>query len=88
MEKKQDISVALSYTFGEKAPIVVATGKGLLAKKIREIAKANNIEIVLQEDLAVLLSESEIGDCIPEETYEAVAAIFAFLKNIEEKNIL
>ncbi|MBQ7612756.1 MAG: EscU/YscU/HrcU family type III secretion system export apparatus switch protein [Spirochaetaceae bacterium] len=80
MKEKTKVSVALSYTFGEKAPIVVASGKGETAKRIEEIAKKHNIKIVTDPNLAHLLSEVEIGNCIPEETYEAIASIFAFLE--------
>lgn len=83
MKKKEkiDLSVALSYTLGEEAPIIVASGKGLVAKRIKEIAIENGIKIVEDEALANILIESEIGDCIPEATYLAIAAIFAFLQS-------
>lgn len=80
MENKIDISVALSYMLGEKAPIIVASGRGEVAKLIEKIANENNIKILQDEKLANILVESEIGSCIPESTYEAIAAIFAFLE--------
>lgn len=80
MEKQRDCSVALSYTLGEHAPLIAASGHGGVAKKIREIADACHIPLIKDPLLAEVLVEAEIGACIPEETYHAVAAIFAFLQ--------
>jgi hypothetical protein len=80
MSGARDCSVALSYTFGESAPLITATGHGGVAHKIREIADRCHIPLIKNPLLAEVLVEAEIGSCIPEETYQAVAAIFAFLK--------
>ena len=64
-KKKVDCAVALSYA--------------LEAKRIKEAAERNKIKIVEDETLANILIHHEIGSCIPEYTYKAVAAIFAFL---------
>ena len=77
---KKDCSVALSYTFGENAPLITAAGHGAVAQKIREIADRCHIPLIKNPLLAEVLVEAEIGSCIPEETYQAVAAIFAFLE--------
>ena len=77
---KKDCSVALSYTFGETVPLITATGHGAVAQKIREIADRCHIPLIKNPLLAEVLVEAEIGSCIPEETYQAVAAIFAFLE--------
>ena len=76
------ISVALYYNLGETAPVIVASGKDLIADRIVEIAREHGIKLVRDEILANVLSESDIGECIPEETYRAVAAIFAFLEKV------
>ncbi|AIN92995.1 EscU/YscU/HrcU family type III secretion system export apparatus switch protein [Treponema putidum] len=76
---KLDCAVALSYVLESKAPIITAAGRGLTAKKIKEAAERNGIKIVENENLANILVHQEIGACIPEYTYKAVAAIFAFL---------
>lgn len=76
------ISVALSYNLGETAPVIVASGKDLIADRIVEIAREHGIKLVRDEILANVLFESDIGECIPEETYRAVAAIFAFLEKV------
>ena len=80
MSKVRDCSVALSYTFGESVPLITATGHRAVAQKIREIADKCHIPLIKNPLLAEVLVEAEIGSCIPEETYQAVAALFAFLQ--------
>lgn len=80
MKNRNDCSVALSYIFGEQAPLITASGRGAVAQKIRKIADQCNVPLINDPLLAEILIEAEIGSCIPEETYQAVAAIFAFLQ--------
>lgn len=78
-EETADCAAALSYLLGSKVPIITASGKGLAAKRIKEVAEKYNIEIIKDSGLAHILSAQEIGSCIPPEIYGAVASIFAFL---------
>ena len=78
-DKKAECSVALSYLLGSEVPIITAAGKGFVAKRIKEIAEKNGVEIVENSDLAKILVQQDIGSCIPPEVYGAVASIFAFL---------
>ncbi len=73
-------AVALAREAGIDAPLILAKGKGELAERILEIASDNGIPVIEDELLATILSEAEIGTCIPEETWLAVASIFAFLR--------
>lgn len=79
-----ECSVALSYTMGSQAPIITASGKGLVSKRIKEIAEKNGITIIKDTSLANILIEEEIGACIPSEVYYTVASIFAFLLKTEK----
>ncbi len=81
------IAIALMYDISKApAPIVVAKGKGLIAEKIKEIAKEHNIPIKEDKPLAQALYKSvEIGEMIPEEFYQAVAAILATLEKFRKK---
>lgn len=79
-------AVALSYN--EKmadAPIVTAKGKGYIAEKI--IAKAKEHKIPIQEDptLVELLGKLNINEKIPEELYQAVAEVFAFIYRTDKE---
>lgn len=83
-EKKK--AVALVYDPENEAPVIIAKGVNLTAKSIIDLALKHGIPIVENEPLVGLLTEIEIGTCIPEQTWQAVASIFAFLeKGISEK---
>lgn len=76
-------AVALSYEEGDKAPKILATGKGYVAEKIIETAKEVNVPIHKDEKLAGTLSKLEIGDYIPKELYGVVAEILVFVDRVE-----
>jgi flagellar biosynthesis protein FlhB len=62
------------------APVVVAKGQNLLAQKIKELARWNEIPIVENPSLAqALYKATDIGQMIPPKLYAAVAEILAFL---------
>ncbi len=71
------IAVALKYIPGETpAPLIVAMGTGLIAQKIKEIAKENNVPIVENKPLArEMFKKANVGDEIPQELWTAVAEI-------------
>ncbi len=73
------IAVALRYNAMEApAPVVVAMGADNLALKIREIARENGVPIRENKPLArALYKQTEIGDMIPAELFQAVAIILA-----------
>ncbi len=78
-------AVAIKYSPEENdAPIVIAKGQDYLAFRIKEIAKENKVEIVENKALArTLYAAVEIGDPIPEELYQAVAEILAYVYSIK-----
>ncbi|HWR21889.1 MAG TPA: flagellar biosynthesis protein FlhB [Feifaniaceae bacterium] len=78
-------AVALSYKEGVNgAPVVVAKGQDFLAKRIREKAKEHRVEIVENKSLArSLYFHCEIGDEVPEELYQAVAEILAYVYRLK-----
>jgi flagellar biosynthesis protein len=76
---------ALSYEPGEdRAPKVIATGKGEIAQKIIEKAKEAKIPVVEDEHLAEALSHISLGSEIPSELYEVVAEVLAFISRLDE----
>ncbi|WP_066289100.1 EscU/YscU/HrcU family type III secretion system export apparatus switch protein [Bacillus sp. FJAT-29937] len=84
MHRKE--AVALTYgKNGVDAPYVSAKGKGLIAESI--LAKANEHDIPVQEDpsLLELLGKLNINEQIPEELYEAVAEVFAFIYKADKE---
>jgi flagellar biosynthetic protein FlhB len=73
-------AVALRYLPDRPAPVVVAKGKDLLAFKIRELAAANGVPVVPDPPLARSLHASvEVGHMIPEELYQTVAQLLAYV---------
>lgn len=79
-------AVALKYdTFVAAAPVVTAKGQDFLAKRIKDIAKENRVEIVENKPLARMLYHNvEIGEMIPPELYQAVAEVLAFVYNLRQ----
>jgi type III secretion protein U len=75
------VAVALRHErAGEGAPRVVAKGAGLAALRIRAAARRAAVPIVRDVPLARALHRlAEVGDEIPEELYQAAAAILAHL---------
>ncbi len=82
--KKVKKAVALSYEAREKAPKIVATGKGELAEKIVKKAEDSKVPVHKDDKLADTLSKLEIGDFIPPELYEVVAEILVFVDDMEK----
>ncbi len=80
-------AVAIRYKHNQDmAPTVVAKGADHVAKKIREAAAENGIEIVENKPLARSLYASvEIGEQIPPELYQSVAEILAFVYKLKNK---
>jgi flagellar biosynthetic protein FlhB len=81
------LAIAIKYAHKQDtAPKVVAKGQGLIAQKIKQIAKENNVYIVENKPLArILYKKTEIGDFIPYEQYKAVAEILAYVYNMKNK---
>ncbi|WP_456381212.1 flagellar biosynthesis protein FlhB [Hydrogenimonas sp.] len=74
-------AVALQYKEGEsRAPKVVAKGADLIAQRIKEIAREHHIQIVENPPLArELYKNVEVDREIPEQFYQAVAEVLAFV---------
>lgn len=82
------LAVAIQYDQQTMAaPIVVAKGAGFIAKRIREIAEANDIPIVENKPLARLLfAQVDVGESIPQDMYRAVAEVLAFVYRLKKKS--
>lgn len=79
-------AVALKYQPGYPAPLVVAKGQGLVAARIKEIAQAHRVAIVENQPLArALYAAVEVGEAIPEELYQAVAEVLAYVYRLQRK---
>ena len=87
-ESKFKLAKATALRYDPKknnAPVVTAKGRGELAEKIIEIAKKENIPITKNNALDDILDGLDIYQEIPPELYKAIANIFAFLYELNEK---
>jgi flagellar biosynthesis protein FlhB len=76
-------AIALQYERGMNAPVCVAKGVDLIARRIREVAEAHGIPVVENPPLARALHATvEIDQEIPPEHYRAVAEIIGYLMRL------
>jgi flagellar biosynthesis protein len=79
-DRPASLAVALSYDRqDDKAPRVVASGRGAIAERILELAAAHGVKVREDADLAEVLAAVEIGRQIPVAAFAAVAEILAYL---------
>ena len=78
----QKTSIALTYE-GSGAPVISASGAGLIAEEILERAKQAGVPVIEDARLASLLSTIPLGEEIPGELYEAVAKVLVFVLQLE-----
>jgi len=87
VSKEPRTAVALQYTpdSGDKAPRIVASGKGFIAEQIMQVAKEHGV--TLREDPALVsaLAELEVGSTVPPELFRAVAEVLAFVYKMNGK---
>ena len=76
----EQIAVALSYEGTEdKAPEIIASGKGAVAEQILQMAFDQGIKVREDADLAQVLSLMDVGEEIPIEAFAAVAEILSYV---------
>ena len=86
-KKKMKEVVALTYKQNlENAPTVIAKGKGAIAENLIKIAQEHHIPIQEDPSLVALLGQLDINESIPEELYQAVAEVFAFIYRIDQSH--
>ena len=77
-------AIALSYDpIAGDAPKVVAKGKGKIAENILDKAKENDIPIQEDPTLVELLGQLNVDETIPEQLYQAVAEVFAYIYHVD-----
>jgi flagellar biosynthesis protein len=78
LPRRSQIAVALEYD-GQAAPRVTAKGRGEVAERIVETAREHGVPIEDNPILAEALSAVELDDHIPQELYQSVAQVIAFV---------
>ena len=85
MDKRKK-AVALKYNRDkDSAPKVVAKGKGIIAEKIIETARENNVPLYEDKNLSQVLEALDLDTEIPHELYRAVAEVLAFIYKLNNK---
>jgi len=80
------LAVALKHDLGKPdAPMVVASGRGSFAERIIERAVEHDVPVHKDDHLAAVLSNVSVPSYIPEELFEAVARVLAFVYRINDK---
>ena len=82
-----EYAVALRYRGGEdRAPRVLAKGRGLIAERIRELARKAGIPILAQPPLTRLIHKLvPEGREIPPDLYHAVAEVLAYVYRLRAR---
>jgi len=77
-------AVAVRYDIDrDKAPLVLASGRGPVADEILRIAEDNKIPLYEDPELAKLLSKLELDVEIPPELYTLVAEVLFFVYKLD-----
>jgi flagellar biosynthesis protein len=77
-------AIALRYDVDrDKAPLVIASGRGPVADEILRIADENKIPLYEDPELAKLLSKLELDVEIPPEMYTLVAEVLFFVYKLD-----
>jgi flagellar biosynthetic protein FlhB len=79
-------AVALTYDGTRPAPECVAKGQDLVALQIRRLAEEHGVPVVEDRPLARSLHAAiEIGQLVPEELYQAVAQVLAYVYRVAKR---
>jgi len=82
--EKKKTAVALRYDVDhDKAPLVIASGRGPIADEILRIADENRIPLYEDPELAKLLTKLELDTEIPAELYTLVAEVLFFVYKLD-----
>ncbi|MBQ0139274.1 MAG: EscU/YscU/HrcU family type III secretion system export apparatus switch protein [Kurthia sp.] len=81
--RKEAVALSFDPSQGD-APKVLAKGKGLVAENILKKALENDVPIQEDPNLVQLLGQLDLNESIPEELYQAVAEVFAFIYRLDK----
>jgi flagellar biosynthesis protein len=85
MKKKKAVALKYDQENQQAAPKVVAKGKGAIAEKILQKAEEFDVPLFQNEALADSLLNLDIDEQIPPALYKAVAEVFVWLMQSEQK---
>ena len=83
---KSPKAVALKYDEKkDKAPRIIAKGRGNIAEKIIDVAKEHGVPLYEDKNLIQILEALDLETEIPPELYRAVAEVLAFIYRLNAK---
>ncbi|WP_461202413.1 EscU/YscU/HrcU family type III secretion system export apparatus switch protein [Anoxybacillus sp. TBDG-1] len=86
-KRKREINgpsaAVIRYEQGDKAPTVVAHGRGYVAEKIIDLAKQNGVPIEQDAALVQHLLDLDLGDTIPPQLYAVIAEFLILIEKME-----
>ena len=74
----------MRYWAGLPAPFLAAKAEGRAADRLIAMAKEAGVPVVEDRPLAKAIFPLDVGSYVPEDCFEIVAKVFAFVKSIEE----
>jgi len=84
--RKQRKAVAVKYEGGkDRAPQVVAKGRGSIAERIIEVAEAHGVPHYEDPNLVQALEALDMNAEIPPQLYRAVAEVLAFIYRLNRQ---
>ena len=83
MTTQADTAIALHYNEDLPAPIVVASGRGALARGHRADRPRERGPPRRDPDLAASLIELDVNTLIPESLYEVIANLLVFVRDLK-----
>ena len=87
-DKMREKAVALRYEKDrDSAPQVVAKGRGSIARKIIEEARTHGLPMREDPLLVEALIRLDLYQEVPEELYQVIAEIYAFLYQVKKEEV-
>ena len=80
-------AIALAYREGERAPKVVAKGRGLIAEEIMRRANEAGVYVHQSRDLVGLLMQVDLDHRIPPQLYRVIAELLAWLYRAQQAGV-
>lgn len=81
-------AVALQYSEGDAAPVIVASGMGYMAEKIVSTAEECGVPIYEDNSLSTLLTQLQLGQEVPESLYRAIVEIYVYFLHFDPEKQL
>jgi len=78
-------AAVLKYRTDADAPMIVAKGSGIIAKKIITLARKNGVPVHGDRNLIEILSTIDLYEEIPTELYKAVAEVLAHIAKVSSR---